>query len=78
MEKDKNKSLTIFLKCNTENEIQRRKSRTEQLNRDPIELYSEERSSQYRVNVLSHENEFDLIIENDEEFNYQIIDNKNK
>ena len=69
LDKDKDKSLTIFLKCNTENEIQRRKSRTEQLNRDPIELYSEERSSQYRVNILSHENEFDLIIENDEEFN---------
>ena len=76
LEKDTHKSLTIFLKCNQENEAQRRKNRTEQLNRDPIELYSEERSSQYRVNVLSHENEFDLIIENDEEFNYQIIDNK--
>lgn len=78
LEKDTYKSLTIFLKCNQENEVQRRKNRTEQLNRDPIELYSEERSSQYRVNVLSHENEFDLIIENDEEFNYQIIDNKRK
>ena len=76
LDKDKDKSLTIFLKCNTENEIQRRKSRTEQLNRNPIELYSEERSSQYRVNILSHENEFDLIIENDEEFNYKILDNK--
>lgn len=73
LDKDKDKSLTIFLKCNTENEIQRRKSRTEQLNRDPIELYSEERSSQYRVNILSHENEFDLIIENDEDFNYKIL-----
>lgn len=78
LEKNNNKSLTIFLKCNLENETKRRKFRTEQLNRDPIELYSKERSSQYRVNVLSHENEFDLIIENDEEFNYRIIDDKRK
>ncbi len=77
LEKNTHKSLTIFLKCNQENEAQRRKNRTEQLNRDPIELYSEERSSQYRVNVLSHKNEFDLIIENDKEFNYKIIEDKN-
>ncbi len=73
LEKEQNKSLTIFLKCDKENEIKRRKSRTEQLNRDPIELYDEERSSQFRVNVLSHINEFDLIIENDEDFNYKIL-----
>lgn len=76
LEKEKDKSLTIFLKCNKENEAQRRNFRTEQLNRNSIELYSEERSSQYRVNVLIHENEFDLIIENDEEFNYKILANK--
>lgn len=73
LEKEQNKSLTIFLKYDKENEIKRRKSRTEQLNRDPIELYDEERSSQFRVNVLSHINEFDLIIENDEDFNYTIL-----
>lgn len=73
LEKDKDKSLTIFLKCDKENEIKRRIIRTEQLNRDSIELYDEKRSSQYRVNVLSHENEFDLIITNDENFNYDIV-----
>lgn len=36
----------------------------EQLDRNPIELYDEERSSQFRVNVLSNINEFELIIEN--------------
>lgn len=73
LEKDKEKSLTILLKCNKENEIKRRKIRTKELNRNNIELYDEKRSSQYRVNVLSHESEFDLVIENDEEFNYKIF-----
>ena len=77
LEKDKEKSLTILLKCNKENEIKRRLIRTEELNRDNAELYDEKRSSQYRVNVLSHEKEFDLVLVNDEEFNYEII-NKNK
>ena len=47
--------------------------RTRQLNRDVTELYDEKRSSQYRVNVLSQEKQFDLIITNDEEFNYEIV-----
>ena len=75
LEKDKEKSLTILLKCNKENEIERRKERTQKLNRPDIELYDELRSSQYRVNVLKHEETFDLIIENDKDFNYKI--NKN-
>lgn len=73
LEKDKEKSLTILLKCNKENEISRRFARTKELNRRSVELYDEKRSSQFRVNVLSHENEFNLIIENDENFNYEII-----
>ena len=73
LEKDKEKSLSILLKCNKENEIKRRKERTKSLNRDAIELYDKKRSSQYKVNVLSHENEFNLIIENDKYFNYEII-----
>lgn len=73
LEKDKEKALNILLKCSLENEIIRRISRTEQLNRDKTELYDEKRSSQYRVNVLSHEKEFDLIVTNDKDFNYKII-----
>jgi len=72
LEKDKTKSLSILLKCDKENEIKRRINRTKELKRDSIELYDEKRSSQYRVNVLSHEEEFDLIIVNDENFNYDI------
>ena len=72
LEKDKENSLTILLKCDKENEIKRREVRTKELNRKAIELYDEKRSSQYRVNVLSHEDEFDLVISNDEEFSYKI------
>lgn len=73
LEKDNDKSLTILLKCSKENEIYRRKIRTEELKRDEAELYDEKRASQYRVNVLSRENEFDLVIVNDEDFNYKIF-----
>lgn len=76
LEKDKDNCLTILLKCDKNNEIKRRLVRTEQLNRDVIELYDEKRSSQYRVNILSHEDEFDLVIINDEEFNYEIVNIK--
>ena len=68
-----NKSLSIFLKCSTESEIKRREDRVESQNRNSIELYDENRDSQFRTNVLIHENEFDLIIENDDYFEYKII-----
>ena len=72
LERD-NKSLSIFLKCSTENEIKRREDRLENQNRSSIELYDEKRDSQFRTNVLIYENEFDLIIENDEKFDYKIV-----
>ena len=72
LERD-SKSLSIFLKCSTENEIKRREDRLESQNRSSIELYDEKRDSQFRTNVLIHENEFDLIIENDDNFEYRII-----
>lgn len=72
LEKDK-KSLSIFLKCSKENEIKRREERLELQNRSSIELYDEFRDSQFRTNVLVHENEFNLIIENNDNFEYIII-----
>ena len=66
-------SLSIFLKCSDENEAKRRKTRILEQNENPIALYDEKRSSQFRTNVLIHENEFDLIIENDDNFEYKII-----
>lgn len=76
LEKDENKALTILLKCDKENEIQRRINRTKELNRDVIELYDEKRSSQYRINVLSKEDSFDFVIINDKDFNYKIVNRK--
>lgn len=66
-------SLSIFLKCSDENEARRRESRIAGQNVNPIALYDEKRSSQFRTNVLIHEDEFDLIIENDDNFQYTII-----
>ena len=73
LDHEKDTSLTVFLKCDINNEIKRRKIRTEKLNRDDTELYDEKRSSQFRINVLSHEKEFDFVIVNDEDFNYTIL-----
>lgn len=73
LEKERDRVLTILLKCDKENEIKRRFVRTKELNRDVTELYDEKRSSQYRVNVLNHEDEFDLIITNDKDFDYEIV-----
>ena len=72
LEKDE-KTLSIFLKCNKENEIKRRMERTKKLDRDSSELYDELRTSQFRTNVLIHESKFDFIIENDENFEYKIV-----
>lgn len=66
-------SLSIFLKCSDENEAKRRETRIAGQNVNPIALYDEKRSSQFRTNVLIHENEFDLVIENDDNFQYTII-----
>lgn len=71
--KDKKDSLTLLLKCSLAEEIKRRKERTEKLSRDPIEMYDEKRSSQYRVNILNNEDKYDFVIENDEKFDYTII-----
>lgn len=73
LEKDREKSLSIFLKCSKESEIKRRKKITEELNRNAIELYDEKRSSQYRVNILKYEDGFDFVIINDDDFNYKIV-----
>ena len=71
LERDCEKSLSIFLKCNKKIEIARREKRNEILKWSASDLYDEKRSSQYRVNVLSRENEFDWILVNDDNFNYE-------
>lgn len=71
----KEKTLSIFLKCDENEERERRKSRTISENRNKIELYDENRSSQYRVNVLSKQNGFDIIINSEKDFTFTIIKN---
>ena len=70
---DKEESLTIFLKCSKEDEINRRIKRTENLNRNQLELYDEKRASQFRANILPEAEKFDLIIESNQNFEYSII-----
>lgn len=69
---DRNESLSVFLKCSKEVEIQRRIDRTRVKNRDKTELYSESRSSQYRVNVLPKADEFDIVVQSDKNFDFTI------
>ena len=73
LEKDKNKSLSILLKCDKDVQIRRMEERTKQLKRDSRELYDEKRASQYRVNILVKQDEFDIVIVNDKDFNYKIV-----
>ena len=69
-------SLTILLKCNKEEEIYRRKKRTLELNRDTSELYDDIRSQEFKVNVLSKEDTFDLVIESQKDYSYSILQNR--
>ena len=66
------KSFCILLECNKEEETKRRSTRTIEKNRDNIELYNANRSSQYRVNVLPLTKNFNLIVESNSHFEYII------
>ena len=58
-------ALSIFLKCNEDTERERRAKRVKESNCDSIELYDELRTKQFENNVLIHINEFDMIINTD-------------
>ena len=58
-------ALSIFLKCNEDTERERRAKRVKESNCDSIELYDELRTKQFENNVLTHINEFDMIINTD-------------
>lgn len=76
LEKDANESLTILLECSKNLEMARRSARTKKLNRDISENYDEVRASEYRVNVLSKKDTFDLVITSDENYQYHLIGGK--
>lgn len=65
-------ALSIFLKCSESFERERRKERVEEFNRNSIELYDELRTSQFNCNVLAHDNEFDMIVNTDNDV-FEII-----
>ena len=62
-----------MLKCNQTEEIKRRKQRTLELKRDTSELYDDIRNKEFKLNVLSKENTFDLVLMSDEDYHYHII-----
>ena len=65
-------ALSIFLKCNEDTERERRAKRVKESNCDSIELYDELRTKQFENNVLIHINEFDMIINTDNDV-FEII-----
>lgn len=69
---DRSNSLSLFLKCNESTERERREIRTQELNRNSIELYDDLRTKQFNNNVLVHEKEFDMIINTDNDV-FEII-----
>lgn len=73
LDKDANESLTILLGCSKELEIKRRSKRTKELKRDISENFDEVRSNEYRVNVLSQKDTFDLVITSDEDYKYHLV-----
>ena len=62
---NRSNSLSIFLKCSEETEKERRIKRTNELNRNSIELYDELRTKQFENNVLIHIDEFNMIVNTD-------------
>lgn len=73
LDKDDNESLTILLGCSKELEIKRRSKRTKELKRDISENFDEVRANEYRVNVLSQKDTFDLVITSDEDYKYHLV-----
>lgn len=73
LDKDANESLTILLGCSKELEIKRRSKRTKELKRDISENFNEVRANEYRVNVLSQKDTFDLVITSDEDYKYHLV-----
>ena len=62
---NRSNSLSIFLKCSEETETERRIKRTNELNRNSIELYDELRTKQFENNILIHIDEFNMIVNTD-------------
>ncbi|MDE5562786.1 MAG: zeta toxin family protein [Clostridiales bacterium] len=76
IEKDNSKTLSIFMQCDGEIEINRRIKRAKYSNeQDPNEvrrLY-EERNSQFKANILPYADEHNLILQSRDDFSLDVI-----
>lgn len=71
LDKNKTNSVSIFLQCKKELELDRRITRAEKSNeKTPEEVNNrfKERNSQYKVNIKPHMQEHDIILESIEDF----------
>jgi uridine kinase len=76
LDKNKSNSISIFLQCKKELEIDRRIKRAEKSNEktvDEVKKYFDERNSQYEANVKPHILEYDIVLESMEDFSLKTI-----
>ena len=74
--KKKSNSISIFLRCKKELEINRRIKRAEKSNEKTakeVKKYFDERNSQYEANIKPHMREHDIILESIEDFSLDVI-----
>lgn len=77
LDRNQDESISIFITCSKEDEQVRRAERLEtHKERDKIELYDENRSSQFRVNVLPTASEFDIIVRSVSNYQIEVIKNR--
>ena len=79
LEKDKHNSVSIFMQCEKDLEINRRIKRARFSNeKNTKEVYDkfDERNSQYEANIKPHMSEYDIILESMDNFSLNVIKNK--
>jgi len=79
LKKKKSNSVSIFLQCKKELEINRRIKRAEKSNEKTdkeVRKYFDERNSQYESNIKPHMQEHDIVLESIEDFSLNIIQDK--
>ncbi|MCP4354216.1 MAG: hypothetical protein GY793_01040 [Proteobacteria bacterium] len=76
LDKEKENSVSIFLKCDKELEIERRINRgafsNEKTHEDVISQFAE-RNSQYKANIEPHADEYDITLESLKDFSFNVV-----
>lgn len=76
LDRDKEKSIGIFLQCDKKNEIARRIKRGikgNEKNEDEVRKKFDERNSQYKTFVEPHVHEYELVLDSLEDFSINVI-----